>query len=73
MSIHQLHIDIHHILKTDYLIMDSALLTWLMPCTLNTILTKKVNLGLIRPQVMVPVIHVLSLLVFSELFLGFLR
>ncbi len=32
----------------------------------------KFYLGLIRPQDMVPVIHVLSLLVFSKLFAGFL-
>ncbi len=40
-------------------------LTWLPPHTLDTIWTKYVYLGLIRPQDMVPVIHVLSLLVFS--------
>ncbi len=49
-----------------------VLLTWLPPHTLDTIWTKKVYLGLIRPQDMVLVIHVLSLLVFSKLFAAFL-
>ncbi len=39
---------------------------------LDTIWTKYIYLGPIRPQNMVPVIHVLSLLVFSKLFAGFL-
>ncbi len=42
-----------------------VILTWLPPHTLDTIWTKYVYLGLIRPQDMVPEIHVLSLLVFS--------
>ncbi len=45
-----------------------VLLTCLPPHTLDTTWTKSLYLGLIRPQDMVPVIHVLSLLVFSKLF-----
>ncbi len=46
--------------------------TWLPPHILDTFWTKYVYLGLTRPQYMVPVIHFLSLLVFSKLFAGFL-
>ncbi len=49
-----------------------VLLTWLPLHKLDTIWTKYVYLGLIRPQNMVPIIHVLSPLVFSKLFAGFL-
>ncbi len=42
------------------------------PHMLDTIWTKQVYLGFIRPQDIVPVIHVLSLLVFTKLSVGFL-
>ncbi len=48
------------------------LLTWLPPHMLDTIWTKYVYLGLIRPLDMVPLIHCLSLLVFNKLCAGFL-
>ncbi len=54
------------------LTVDKTHLSLCTPQTLDTIWTKYVYLGFIRPQDMVPVIHVLSLLVFSKMFAGFL-
>ncbi len=47
-----------------------VLLTRALPHMLDTIWAKQVNLRLIRPQDMVPVIHVLGQVVFNKLFEG---
>ncbi len=48
-----------------------VLLTRASPHMLDTIWVKQDNLRLIRPQDMVPVIHALGQVVFSQLFAGF--
>lgn len=50
----------------------SVLLTWFPPNLLDIIATKKVYLGRIRPEEVVPIVYFLSMLVFSKLLADFL-